>query len=318
MANLDLQLNPDMRADQAVRTILLHLLEIMQANQEGLKAGLDPEFIHDYRVAVRRTRTILSQIRGVLPQRKQDRFRREFFWIGQITSPIRDMDILLIRFIALKNSLPLSLQEGINPFYDFLKSQRGRGHLYLTKLLSSARYRKLISDWRTYLESPLPEHSSLTNAMRPTIVVANKRIWKMVRRVMSEGKMIQPNSPPEDWHELRKSCKKLRYLMESFINLYSNIKIKRLINKLKELQDLLGEYQDLNVQLTYLKMFPSQMVAEGVIREKTMAALDLIIKITNQRQAKIRKLFKTRFTTFSDKNIFNNFSKLFDPKFQKK
>jgi len=89
-ARLDFQLEPGMRADIAMRRILRHLLGTMRANEAGMRAALDTEFLHDYRVAVRRTRSVLGQAKGVLPPDVRARFADEFRWLGTITSPTRE------------------------------------------------------------------------------------------------------------------------------------------------------------------------------------------------------------------------------------
>ena len=183
----------------------------------------------------------------------------------------------------------------------------------LVKQLASARYHKLITDWHAYLTSPLPRHSSLPNALRPVIYLASERIWRMFRRVIREGEAIQPDSPPEDLHELRKSCKKLRYLMEFFLSLFPQKQTKRLINALKSLQDQLGEYQDLHVQLASLTTIRAQMIAEGVASERMLVAFGLIIQTIDQRQEEVRAMFSTRFTDFADRKYRDSFAALFKP-----
>lgn len=311
-ARLILQLTTDMRSDAAARTILLRLFETMLANEKGLKADWDSEFLHDYRVAVRRTRSLLGQSKGVMPQRVLEKFRREFSWLGEITTPCRDIDVYLINFDTFKNSLPTLLREDINPFHGFLERHQKIVHDLLVKQLESSRYRKLISDWHAYLTSPLPMRSSLHNALRPAYDVVCKRIWRMYRRVISEGEAIRPGSPPEDLHELRKSCKKLRYLMEFFLSLYPKNKTRQLINALKSLQDQLGEYQDLHVQLASLATIRAQIIAETVATERMLVAFDLILRTIDHRQEKVREMFTARFGTFADIKIRNNFSELFN------
>ncbi|MFC1662475.1 CHAD domain-containing protein, partial [Gemmatimonadota bacterium] len=39
----------------------------MRANEVGMLKNLDSEFLHDFRVAVRRTRSGLTQLKGVFP-----------------------------------------------------------------------------------------------------------------------------------------------------------------------------------------------------------------------------------------------------------
>ena len=89
-------LAPTVRADIGARQIHLALLDILDANEPGLRADLDTEFLHDFRVAVRRTRSLLGQIRRVFPQHAVDHFTAEFSWLGKLTGPPRDMDVLML------------------------------------------------------------------------------------------------------------------------------------------------------------------------------------------------------------------------------
>ena len=91
------------------------------------------------------------------------------------------------------------------------------------------------------------------NAARPIHELASRRILKMYKRVLKEGRAIGPETSPEHLHELRKSCKKLRYLIEFFVSLYSKNSAKAVIKSLKLLLDNLGNYQDLEVQAGKLR-----------------------------------------------------------------
>ena len=57
-SKLLVDLEPEQRADSAVRTILLELLTAIEANIDGTIDDLDAKFLHDLRVACRRTRTV--------------------------------------------------------------------------------------------------------------------------------------------------------------------------------------------------------------------------------------------------------------------
>ena len=89
-------LAPTVRADIGARQIHLALVGILVANEPGLRANLDTEFLHDFRVAVRRTRSLLGQIRHVFPPDAVDHFSTEFSWLGRLTGPLRDMDVLVL------------------------------------------------------------------------------------------------------------------------------------------------------------------------------------------------------------------------------
>jgi hypothetical protein len=85
-SKLGLQLDPDMRADQASKLILHRLLDIMLENEDGTRTGTDTEFLHDFRVAIRRTRSALTQIKAVFPKRVIDRYKAEFAWLHCVIS----------------------------------------------------------------------------------------------------------------------------------------------------------------------------------------------------------------------------------------
>ena len=93
---LSLDLPPTVRADVGARQIHLALLGILVANEPGVRANLDTEFLHDFRVAVRRTRSLLRQIRDVFPPDAVQHFSTEFAWVGRLTGPPRDIDVLVL------------------------------------------------------------------------------------------------------------------------------------------------------------------------------------------------------------------------------
>ena len=294
-SKLNLKLDPDMRADQATKIILQRLLDIMLENEDGTRIGTDTEFLHDFRVAIRRTRSALTQIKAVFPKRVIDRYKAEFAWLGQMTSPSRDLDVYLLSFDEYRNSLPADMQADIEPLREFLIRHQKIEHKALLKALDSARYRRLISSWRQFLEEPVNERSTRNNTGRPVIRVASERIWRVYRRAIREGDAITTNSPADDLHELRKTCKKLRYLMEFFQSLYPGGEIKSLIKVLKTLQDNLGNFQDYEVQVATLKDFSHQMVAEGKVPPDTLLAMGMLIDGLERRQHQAREEFAGRY-----------------------
>jgi len=310
---LNLQLDPGMRADQAARAILLRLLAIIEENEAGTRSGTDTEFLHDFRVAVRRTRSALTQIKGVLPVPVARRFKREFAWLGQITTPSRDLDVYVLQFDEYKATLPDSAQADIEPLREFLLRHQFIEHKALIKALDSARYRRLIQDWRKFLEQPVNERSTLPNAQRPVIDVAGARIWRMYRRILKEGRAITADSPAEGLHELRKTGKKLRYLIEFFQSLYPEEEIKAVIKVLKQLQVNLGDFQDYEVQVKTLKQFSQQMVAEDTVPAEALLAMGMLIEGLERRQHAARAEFAERFAGFDRPDNHEHYQRLFCP-----
>jgi len=310
-SKLNLKLDPNQRADQAKKIIARRLLDIMLQNEAGTRMGTDSEFLHDFRVAVRRTRSALSQIKAVFPHRIVTRYKTEFAWLGQITSPSRDLDVYLLNFDEYRDSLSGHAQADIEPLREFLLRHQCIEHSALLKALDSARYHRLIRNWRGFLQQPINERTTLKNAGRPVIEVACERIWSVYQRAIREGNAIHSGSAAEALHELRKTCKKLRYLMEFFQNLYAGGDIRKLIQILKVLQDNLGDFQDFEVQVISLKKFSHQMVAEGTVPPDTLLAMGMLIDGLEHRQHQARENFSGRYKNFSQQGHQDRFRKLF-------
>ena len=83
--------------------------------------------------------------------------------------------------------------------------------------------------------------------------MAADRIRRVYRRMVRDGRKIDDDSPDEDLHELRKRGKELRYLLELFGYLYPPDVVKPMVRALKDLQDVLGHFQDRSVQTDMLR-----------------------------------------------------------------
>ena len=109
----------------------------------------------------------------------------------------RDMDVYLLKFDGYRRSLPAAIRSDLDPFHDFLQLQHKKAHALLKRKLNSKRFRELIRAWRDWLEQAVPESSLQANAERPIAELANQRIFKIYKRVIKQGKAIEPDSPAE-------------------------------------------------------------------------------------------------------------------------
>ncbi len=310
---INVRLTPEMRTDAALRTILLRLLDNLERNQEGVRTNTDSEFLHDFRVAVRRSRVALDRVTGVIPQTTRNRYRKEFAWLGMLTSPARDMDVYLLEIDHYRAMLPSKYQNALEPLRQFLHQRQEQAYTRLVKQMATLRYQRLCTAWRNYLQRPLPKRSRLPHALTPVKEVADGEIWKSYRRVYRDGKRITPASPPADLHSLRKRCKRLRYLMEFFRSLYPKRTMQNSIRALKELQERLGEYQDLEVQAATLDHLKSEMDEATHPPHRTLEALDLLVKKLRKRQHQVRREFAGHFGAFIRQQNQALFRELFAP-----
>ena len=311
-SKLRVELDPKMRSDAALRLILSRLLETLEVTRPGTIEDLDSEFLHDLRVAVRRARSALGQIKGVLPQRQSDELREELAWLGQVTGPERDVDVYLLNFADYRRSLPQSRVEDIDPLRDFLLHQKRQLHGSLVRELKSSRFKRLTKTWRALVSNSIKDEADSTPDAAETIAdLSARRIYKSYRRVMRNGSKIGPKTEAEALHDLRKDCKKLRYLMEFFRSLYPKDEIQELIKSLKQLQENLGDFQDFEIQIVHLHDYGKEMADLGFARPQTHKALDLLVRRLAVRQHEARQEFAVRFETFSAKENRKLFKQLF-------
>ncbi|MBN1142589.1 MAG: CHAD domain-containing protein [Deltaproteobacteria bacterium] len=301
-SRLNLKLGSAMTAGAAVRIIFGRLLETMERNCDGARADIDPEFLHDFRVAVRRTRSLFSQTKGVLPEEAVQRFRPEFKWLGEITGPTRDFDVYLLTFPAYRACLDEAMRPDLEPLLDFLAERQRTAHKKLARQLGSLRCQLLFREWREFLEAPPAKWTWPLKADLPIGGIASRRIWKACRLTWQEGMLVTPCSPPETFHEMRILCKKLRYLLEFFQTLYPPKEIRELIKILKELQDNLGAHQDLTVQIRALQLFAAEMQQERKMPPgAAFIAMGALIDHLKQRRLALGAAFPPLFDRFAEK-----------------
>lgn len=303
-------LQPDMNALTATKTIYKDLLKSMRKNEQGILDDLDSEFLHDFRVAIRRTRSGLAMIKNVLEPEITARFKEDFRYLGKITGPVRDLDVYLLMEDDYKAKLPDHLQKGLRYFFDDLAEQRKKEQEKLVQALQSSHYRSIIKDWKKYLGK---EQTGTENV--PLIgSIANKIIRKRFQRVLHDGRAIDADSPDESLHRLRIQGKKLRYCLEFFSSLYPAKEMKRLIRQLKNLQNNLGLFNDLSVQQDMLNEYLGGLKPGSGKAKKTGAAIGGLLTNLYHEQQQIRSEFEQTFRRFSSEENIMLYKELFAAK----
>ncbi len=291
-------LEPAMPAAEAAKAIHRSLLATIRRNEHGTRRDFDSEFLHDYRVAVRRTRSLLSQVKGVYPEDVLARFKVELKWLGGLTGHVRDLDVYLLKMDDYKADLPAAVGNDLASLGAYLRDRQRREQRRMARQLGSERCLELLEAWDCFLNQPA-DLEAAPNAGRPIGEVASERIWKIYRRVIKRGLAIDDDTPAQAVHDLRIECKKLRYLMEFFRSLYDAGKIGRLIGALKQLQDNLGDFNDYEVQQGSLKEFADDMSNRQTVPAVTLMAMGRLVEHLENGQARERHRFSKRFTKFA-------------------
>ena len=300
-------LEPDERSDTACKRLLASLDAVLDLNEPGVVADLDSECLHDFRVATRKARSLVRELKGVFAQGVTRRLRADLGWLGQRTGPLRDLDVHLIDFGEATAGSEAATDEATAALRDYLETSRRKEYVALCRTLRSVRYRRVRAAFKRFVECDPPAQPRSANALVPIEDLSAARILKVYRRTLAEGRAIRDESPSEAVHDLRKTCKRLRYLLEFFRSIHSGKSVARTIERLKRLQDNLGAYQDVQVQRALLEEFRRR--AGATLDASGVESVDAWCAALAERERNTRAEFAARFAGYDSKRAHKQFEK---------
>ena len=309
-SKLRLDLNRGEPAASAVRTILLELLHTLRVNVPGVKADHDVEFLHDFRVACRRSRSALTQLRTVLNRQEVEPYLAGFKWLGTVTGPCRDLDVYLLEMEDFREMLPAQSASALAPLEQRIRRDRVAAQRAVAEAIDSTRFTELVEGWDRYLR---PSDAGFAGVESGYSVeeLAGRRVLKAYRRMLERGAKLGPDPAAESLHRLRIDAKKLRYLLEFFRSLYPRKRVDRLVKELKRLQDILGGFNDAEVQQRRLRELARGDSGGGRLPVDTLLALGRLEAALEERQESCRSVFHERFEAFADHSSRAEYAALF-------
>lgn len=253
------------RIDEQVRELL--------AQGEVALADVDPEGVHSLRVAVRRLRAVLKagDIAG------SDELRAELRWFFGVLGPVRDLDVLLMRFREDTQGFSAAELTAVELLLDPLVTERAAVQAKAAKVLRGKRHRRLLTALATAAASPARETTEAATAEADLIAKIAKPHQKLASAVAAMG--VDP--PDQELHDLRILGKKLRYAAELAAGVGGR-PVRTLVKATKRLQDVLGEHQDACIAETRLRgltptdvdqaFVAGRLVERERVRQATMRA----------------------------------------------
>jgi triphosphatase len=244
----------------------------MRSHEPGVRVGEDPEEVHDMRVATRRMRAAIKLFKNALPERARH-LRDEMKWVAAVLGDVRDLDVQLERLEEWSaRADDDGYQDTLRRTSRLLEKQRKEARGRMLEALDSARYERFERSFAEMLKlGPTPsltpgaaaDEDSPTD--EPAAVAGRGLLRRRYRKWRKLADAIDGASAPEEYHELRKEGKRLRYALEFFAEVYGDDVTGRLVKPLKTFQDDLGLHQDdlvaaewLREMVTDSRRFPSK------------------------------------------------------------
>lgn len=266
--------------------------------------ALDPEGVHQMRVATRRIRAILRAFKAMLPKAAVKRVNCEFRWLARLLGDVRDLDVYLMNFDRYTAELPAAVAGSLEPYRVHLEKRWAASRKELLAGLSSEQFDRLVDHFQRFRDE-----CPSANAPSPSIQeAAAEMVDRRLKKVLKCGRAVTKHSPPEELHAVRIQGKRLRYLLEFFQPFYGK-RFKSLIRRTKAIQDVLGDHQDACVASQRLQAYAdslSQTEDDRQLRD----ALNCLIASQNVHAKHERKTFPAVWAKFDQPKLRKQLRKL--------
>ena len=263
------------------------------------------EHIHDIRTSIRRLRASYQSLpKSVRNKKKIKKFVAKSKELFSINSKVRDYDIIfemLSEYMSSKMA-PKHEQQQL--------SQSSRAISNLLKSLETVRNRELTESKTLAVEL---RKLSVPKLGDNNVNISKKKLKKRFNNVVGKlANTIEKNYPVVlssskrliELHEMRKDCKKLRYLLELLpidtdVKNQDKDKVSQLIDELEKVQDMLGTIHDYDTTIAYIK--------KHVENHSKYRSLDNIVKYVYEDR---RKKFE-QFIEYCRVDLSNSKDNLF-------
>jgi inorganic triphosphatase YgiF len=236
---LPVQIDAATPIDVAARRIVGASLAQMQGN-EALAAAprADDEFLHQFRVGLRRLRSALRVFHAEFPRSMHRRMRDDCRWLSRATSEARNWDVFIGQTLpAVLSAAPAPARKGLRSRAAQLREE---SHARVRQALDSPRYTRFVLDFARWMAGARSDSKeSLLQSAERAVRRQHRKALRNLRRVAALD--------PDARHQLRIRLKRLRYASEAVAPVFGRDRKDPYIDALARLQDDLGGAADARV-----------------------------------------------------------------------
>jgi CHAD domain-containing protein len=209
----------------------------------SVRLGVDPEDVHDMRVAIRRLRAMLRAARELLAPEWSEPLRVELRWLGGELGPLRDADVFLGYLREETAGLGERDRAGADELVELVAADRREAHARAIEALRSSRYLALLQELERTARGP-----RVRSATVPLDGIARREF----RKLRKAARLVDATSPDAELHALRIRGKRARYAAELAATA-SGKHTRAFVREAKRFQDVVGEHQDAVVAEQHLR-----------------------------------------------------------------
>jgi CHAD domain-containing protein len=233
------ELGDDATAGDVVRhAIALSVIRLIR-HDPVIRLDMDPEGVHQARVATRRLRSDLRTFRPLVDVDWAAALRDELDWLAGSLGAVRDGDVLLARLRDRVAEVSPAEQSGAGAVLATLKQERDAALTTLLEALRSRRYLKLLDSLVAAANVPSLSQRAEERALDVVPELVRRPWHKLEKRAKALGE-----SPSDaKLHQVRIRTKRARYAGEAAASVVGK-PAKQFSKAAARLQDVLGELND--------------------------------------------------------------------------
>lgn len=229
---------------RALANVFEHLLAAVTAYEDGVCRQVDTELLHEFRIAVRRTRSTIRLAKSRLSVDITHVWDPDWAWLAETTSTPRDLDVLLFEIEAARDTATPEAKAGLDELGERIVGRRRTAQRTLERALAGDRYGTLKRGWRVAILE-LAQGASDDDTGQEEL--AGDLIAKAKKQLLRRAETVDSDSEASVVHGVRKRAKHLRYALELFGPLLPRGQVKTAVTTTKRLQADLGRFQDNDV-----------------------------------------------------------------------
>jgi CHAD domain-containing protein len=257
-----------MPAIDDLRDLLARQLEQIERTEPGVRDGGDPEELHRFRVATRRSRALIRASRPLVRDQLAN-LDRELRWLGGVSGPVRDLDVLIDHLHSVSDSLDPD-QAGVEAIIAALERERLKQREALIEAMGTQRFRDLLARF----EEALPELRA-----RDAGVSLAGLARRELERLRADYKDLGDDPEDDELHAVRIRAKHARYAAELAALGEDGEELAALATALSTIQDLIGTHQDAVV---------AELRVRSLATEESRLAAGRIVERERARKRKAR------------------------------
>ena len=277
-----------------IKATFSSLIKEVEFNREKILANdKDIERLHQFRVNLRKIRAILKLFSFALEEKFAISLQKRLSKIMKSSNEARDIDVYLQKLPTYKKALPKELSGSLDNLERYLLEKKLKARETLKGSLESKLYKKTIKELKEFTQKS--NIGFKKDFKRPTIVMAKDILPRKYKTFIKKGEKLTQSSSSKKYHKLRIRAKELRYGLEFFALILEPKSYKKLEIKLKNIQNILGDYHDLSIEQEKLKEF---LKLKSMQNKNSQKALKLLIKNMKREQKSSKEAFIKEFKNF--------------------